>query len=166
MLQKIISGGQTGVDSAALKLALDLNLTTGGWCPPDGKNEDGLIFSGYGLKRTPYRRSKNAPDVARSLRTEWNVRDSDASLILKSESFDEGTQWTIKAAVLHEKPYIVLDLKERSEAQQRLVLTWLRDIKPNTLNVAGPAESIASGIEKLTYSFLYDVFTHVIKNYK
>ena len=79
---KIISGGQTGVDRAALKAAQDLGFPTGGWCPPGRLAEDGIIPDRFPLKETPDDRSKDAPHIPRSQRTEWNVRDSDATLLI------------------------------------------------------------------------------------
>ena len=74
MLAKIVSGGQTGVDRAALDVALDLSLPCGGWCPKGRKAEDGPIAAHYPLTETPL---DSYPQ-----RTEWNVRDSDGTLVL------------------------------------------------------------------------------------
>jgi len=80
---KIISGGQTGVDQAALITAQKIGLETGGWCPPGRVCESGTIPEYFPLKETPQERSPDAVDVPRSQRTEWNVRDSDATLIVR-----------------------------------------------------------------------------------
>src|ERR1044072_8521121 len=93
---KVISGGQTGVDQAALRAAEACGLEIGGWCPPGPESEDGAIPKRYPLRETPVERSRDAPDVPRSLRTEWNVRDSDAVLVLKAPSaqpLDPGSAW-------------------------------------------------------------------------
>lgn len=71
---KIVSGGQTGVDRAALDVALELGLPCGGWCPKGRKAEDGVIHSRYPLKETPSEEYNE--------RTTWNVRDSDGTLIV------------------------------------------------------------------------------------
>ena len=72
-LKKIISGGQTGVDRAALDFAIEHDIPYGGWCPKGRKAEDGPIGSRYLLKETP---TSTYPQ-----RTEWNVRDSDGTVI-------------------------------------------------------------------------------------
>ena len=74
MFTKIISGGQTGVDRAALDVALELGLPCGGWCPRGRRAEDGPIDPRYPLTETPW---DGYPQ-----RTEWNVRDADGTLIL------------------------------------------------------------------------------------
>src|SRR5438132_11535718 len=111
MVQKIISGGQTGADQAALDVAMALGIECGGWCPPGRMCENGQIPSGYPLKETPTERSSNAPEVPRSQRTEWNVRDAEATLILKStdQRTDMGTEWTIQCAINYAKPYLIIN---------------------------------------------------------
>ena len=78
----IVSGGQTGVDQAALRAAQALGLRGGGWCPPGRACESGTIPVQFEMIETPSERSALAPEVARSQRTEWNVRDADATLIV------------------------------------------------------------------------------------
>jgi len=74
MFAQVVSGGQTGVDRAALDVASELGLPCGGWCPQGRKAEDGPLVSRYPLKETP------SADYFQ--RTEWNVRDSDGTLVL------------------------------------------------------------------------------------
>src|SRR4051794_16307480 len=102
MLKKIISGGQTGVDRAALDVALELDLPCGGWCPRGRRSEDGAIPDRYPLSETP---SEEYPE-----RTEWNVRDSDGTLILTRGTPDRGTALTQRLANRHRKPLFVVDL--------------------------------------------------------
>src|SRR6266404_7590609 len=83
-LKKIISGGQTGVDQGALRAAKECRLEIGGWCPPGRVRETGTIPPEFPLKETARERSADAPDVPRSQRTEWNVRDSDATLVIRA----------------------------------------------------------------------------------
>jgi len=81
-IRKIISGGQTGVDQAALRAAVAVGVEIGGWCPPNKECETGKIPAELPLVPTDKARSDLAPDVPRSLRTELNVRDSDATCII------------------------------------------------------------------------------------
>src|SRR5215469_12366673 len=97
MLTRVISGGQTGVDQAALRAAASLGIATGGWCPPGRIAEDGVIPDHFPLTETPDERSADAPDIPRSQRTEWNVRDSDGTLLLfqgEPEARGAGTRFT------------------------------------------------------------------------
>jgi hypothetical protein len=142
---KVVSGGQTGVDRAALDTAIALGLAYGGWCPRGGWAEDfptppGLLARYPGLVETPSR------DPAK--RTRWNVRDSDRTLILiDAGGFDRsrGTVLTLRLARQYHRPHLVVDL-DRSDAASR-VSAWLGDAAGDfTLNVAGPRESGAPGI--------------------
>ena len=74
LLRRVVSGGQTGVDRAALDVAIALGFAHGGWCPAGRLAEDGPIDARYPLRETP--------SADPSQRTEWNVRDSDATLVL------------------------------------------------------------------------------------
>lgn len=162
-LAKVISGGQTGVDQAALQAAQDAVLTVGGWCPPGRVCEGGTIPERFALQETPYERSERAPDVPHSLRTEWNVRDADGTLILYSDQLpaDAGTLWTQQVANRLHKPLLLTCLS--SPTAERAVLDWLAAYAVQALNVAGPSEKTSSGIEKLTHAFLYSIFRQAIK---
>ena len=84
-LALVLSGGQVGIDRAALDAAMAAGLSCGGWCPPGRASESGPIPATYPLRETPEDRSPAAPEVPRSLRTDWNVRDADAVLVLLDE---------------------------------------------------------------------------------
>ena len=99
---KIISGGQTGVDRAALDVAKALAIPCGGWCPRGRKAEDGIIDARYNLQETP---SQNYAQ-----RTEWNVRDADATLIIYQQPLEGGTLLTKEYAEKKGKPCFVADL--------------------------------------------------------
>lgn len=136
MLEKIISGGQTGVDRAALDTAIANRIAHGGWCPKGRKAEDGVIGTDYSLRETDnddYRR-----------RTEWNVRDSDATLILCAGPPIGGTALTIEFARTYHKPVYVLDIDEQHDVTA--LITWLHGNRIRILNVAGPRESNYKGI--------------------
>lgn len=159
MVIKIISGGQTGVDRAALDTALELSIEHGGWCPPNRVAEDGIIPEKYNLIETQKERSKYAPNIARSQRTRLNVRDSDATLILLpgSNCVDSGTQWTITCCTELQKEYLLCNPFD--ELAKTEILNWIRRKKPEVLNIAGPSEGTFPKIYKHTLLLLKSVFS-------
>jgi hypothetical protein len=146
IFSRIISGGQTGVDRAALDAAMDLGLQVGGWCPKGRRAEDGPISVRYPIKETG---SYYYP-----VRTERNVLDSDGTLILTWGKPQGGTALTIKLARVLKKAYVVIDLSSQEEACS--VREWGRNNNIKILNVAGPRESERPGI--------YDQAVRFIKN--
>lgn len=143
---RVVSGGQTGVDRAALDLALERGIPCGGWCPAGRAAEDGPIAARYPLRETP------SADPAQ--RTRWNVRDSDATLILAAEPLHGGTALTRSAAQEAGRPVRVVDPAGGDAAGVR---AWLDDLAPAVLNVAGPRESECPGIQDLARRFLREV---------
>lgn len=147
-LKKIISGGQTGVDRAALDFILNnpqLKIACGGWCPKGRKAEDGIIPAKYPLKET------NTSKYAE--RTELNVKYSDGTLIIFTNTLDKGTLLTKKLAMKYNKPiYVYSGIKEKKEIKE--IKKWLKIKNIKTLNIAGPRESNAPGIYKFTYHLL------------
>lgn len=133
---KVISGGQTGVDRAALDAALRLGYACGGWVPKGRRAEDGPIDQMYPLSET------KSSDYA--VRTRQNVEDSDATLILTRGEPTDGTRDTLDLAQELGKPYHIVDLNRTKSPLA--ALRWLESKKPETLNVAGPRESTAPGI--------------------
>ena len=136
MIRKIVSGGQTGVDRAALDVALELGIPCGGWCPRGRPAEDGPLPARYPLAETPI--------AAYRQRTEWNVRDSDGTLILTRGRPRGGTSLTAAYARRLGKPYLVLDLDQAADLEA--VRGWARANRVQVLNVAGPRESERPGI--------------------
>lgn len=136
MVEKMISGGQTGVDRAALDVGLALNLPVGGWCPKGRRAEVGVIPDCYPLLETP------EPDY--ETRTRRNVEDSDGMLILNCGPLDGGTALTVELARQMGKPYWVIALED--ETDQAAFHAWLDANQINTLNVAGPRESKRQGV--------------------
>jgi hypothetical protein len=141
---KIISGGQTGVDRAALDLALELGIPCGGWCPQGRKAEDGPIDLRYPLTET------HSPDYP--VRTERNVLEADGTLIMTAGPLKGGTALTVRLALRHKKPHWITDFTHRTEPGA--VRVWIEKNKLNILNVAGPRESEAPGIHDRTFDFL------------
>ena len=144
LIEKIVSGGQTGVDRAALDAALALGIPCGGWCPRGRRAEDGILPARYPLRETPL------DDYAQ--RTTWNVRDSDGTLILTRGPTTGGTAQTVDDAVQLHKPYLVVDLAESPDAAA--VRDWLAQHRIRALNVAGPRESKSPGIYRDASQFL------------
>jgi len=147
-VEKIICGGQTGVDRAALDVALELGISCGGWCPKGRKAEDGPIAARYPLQETS--------SVNYSVRTEKNVRESDGTLVLTKGQPKAGTALTIKFAQKHKKPYLVRDLFVRKDFGT--VRIWLEVNKIRVLNVAGPKESEVPEVHDRAFEFLKDLF--------
>lgn len=148
MICRIVSGAQTGVDRAALDVALALGLDCGGWVPAGRRAEDGVVPAEYpGLEAT------HSPDPA--VRTRLNVRDSDATLLITRGVPVGGSALTLETARRLGKPVLHLDLARRSvdEAVQELE-EWLAAVRPATLNVAGPRHSEDRRIYALAESVL------------
>lgn len=139
----IISGGQTGADRAALDFAIEYGIPHGGWCPRWRLAEDGAISSRYALCETPSRRYAQ--------RTEWNIRDSDATVAFTlAAELKGGTLLTIELAKRLKKP--VLHLTRETLAIQfseedlissaaELLQAFIAEHRVDILNVAGPRAS-------------------------
>jgi hypothetical protein len=149
MFSKIISGGQTGVDRAALDIALELGFPCGGWCPKGRRSEDGPIPERYPLRETV---SSVYPE-----RTRRNVLDSDGTLVLTDGPPTGGTALTIELANRHGKPCLVLDLADRPEPEA--VRNWAQAHDVHVLNVAGPRASEKPGIYSQAAQFLRQTLT-------
>jgi len=149
---KIISGGQTGVDRAALDLAIERGMGWGGWCPKGGWAED---FPNAPGLLPQYPRLKEMPQSNPLQRTEWNVRDSDAALIITGGggmSVSVGTGRARQWARQHGKPELVVDAtdaKASAHASAWLAAQRKRFGSDMTLSIGGPRESEAPGIYAL-----------------
>jgi hypothetical protein len=149
--QRIVTGGQSGVDRAALEVALRLGLPCGGWCPAGRRAEDGPIPARFPL------REALSPDYEQ--RTEWNVWDSDGTLVLNRGELEGGTLYTVRIADRIGRPFRVIDLDRwKDPAETREVLAgirrWIEEEGLVTLNVAGPRESKSPGIGAVAVRFL------------
>jgi len=144
IVKMIISGGQTGVDRAALDWAIAHGVPHGGWCPAGRKAEDGAIDAKYQLQETESANYR--------VRTACNVRYSDATLILNRGELEGGSLETLRIAEREGKPPLVIQVDdERGAANLR---KWLGQVQPGVLNVAGPRESKRPGIYAAAYAEL------------
>lgn len=149
---RIVSGGQTGVDRAALDAALELGIPCGGWCPKGRLTEDGPLDERYPLQETP--------SEVYEQRTLWNVRDADATLILAARTpLSGGTQYTLEAAEGLRKPYRVVVLD--GSASFTFAADWIGNRALKVLNVAGPRESGAPGIYRKAHAFMVNLLRYL-----
>ena len=127
---KIISGGQTGADRAALDWAIFRDIPHGGWCPKGRKAEDGKIPPQYQFTETP--------SASYLQRTEWNVRDSDGTVIFTvAAELAGGSKRTADFAKKHCKPWLHLSKRGSYESASERLLTFIRENNIKILNVAG-----------------------------
>jgi hypothetical protein len=147
LVRRIVAGGQTGVDRAALDWAIDHQVEHGGWCPQGRRADDGRIADRYALRETE--------SAGYAERTKRNVRESDATLILNVGALEGGSLLTQRVAAAAGKPYLVVPLDSPGRAAEiRRVLNWLGSDAFLTLNVAGPRERSRPGIHALAYVLL------------
>ncbi len=146
-LPQIVSGGQTGAERAALDWAIRNGVKHGGWCPLGRRAEDGALDPRYKLTET------ESPGYRR--RTIWNVRDSDATLIVNIGDLDGGSLETLKAAARLAKPCLVVQAdRGPAEILDRQFIEWLNAKSIAKLNIAGPRESKRPGIYAATLDLL------------
>ena len=152
MIAKLISGGQTGADIAALDVALRHGFPHGGWCPKGRRSEDGPIPSRYNLVETP---------LANYLqRTEWNVRDSDGTVVVTlGAKATGGSLATIRMVRRMGRPCLHLALRGIGYQDPALLLQWfIQENRIAVLNVAGSRESKEAGIHRRVMEVLEDAF--------
>jgi hypothetical protein len=146
---KIISGGQSGVDRAALDWAIASDIKHGGWCPRGRLSEDGPIATVYQLKELESDRYAD--------RTRRNVDDSDATLILYGHKLEGGTLLTAQYARQKMKPMFKVRL---FGARPTIRLQeWLIEVRPKCLNIAGPRASTQPKIYEIAFDYLSEVFS-------
>lgn len=144
MIKKIVSGGQTGVDRGALLLARTIGLESGGWCPRNRRAEDGRIDADFPLQETPLHHYWQ--------RTQWNVRDSDGTMLLHRGKISRGTALTWRTTKELDKPCCLVDMNQPVVASR--ILKWLDHFRIEILNVAGPRESENPGIQEQAFQML------------
>lgn len=139
VFDRIVSGGQTGADRAALDWARQHGVPHGGWCPKGRLASDGPLPAHYPLQETE--------SAGYRQRTRLNVSDSDATLILNTGMLDGGTLQTLRFARTLGKPHLVIQLDELTpDEAAKQVRVWLGEGRFSTLNVAGPREEKRPGI--------------------
>src|SRR5262245_38989221 len=147
MLSKIISGGQTGADRAALYWAIDRGKAHGGWCPNGRKAEDGTIDRRYSLTETP------SEDY--SQRTEWNVRDSDGTAVFSiRRELQGGSLLTAGLAGRYNKPLIHLCAQDEGTNHAHELRSFIEEFGISVLNIAGPRESDEPGVYRFVWRVL------------
>jgi putative molybdenum carrier protein len=147
-LDRIVSGGQTGVDRAALDIAIALGIPHGGWIPAGRRTEDGPLSNDYHLTETS---TAGYPE-----RTMRNVRDSDATLVVTRGRPTGGTALTVGLAKKLGRPFLLFDLT--GDPNPSAINNWLVSRDVSILNVAGPRESTAPGIYDEVVILLRQVF--------
>jgi 23S rRNA pseudouridine1911/1915/1917 synthase len=148
-VSRVISGGQTGVDRAALDVAIALKIPHGGWCPKGRLAEDGPIDEQYQLIEN------ESKDYA--VRTRQNVIDSDGTLILIEEVLQGGTRLTQRIANQLNKPCLCLRLVDDPQVDE--VLSWMEKNAVRDINIAGPRGSHSETIYSRANVFCQKLFT-------
>lgn len=165
VIEKIVSGGQTGVDRAALDAALGVGMPIGGWCPSGRRAENGLIPAKYPLKQTAAR--------SYAVRTEWNVRDSDGTLIVVLNDISTGTRLTVNQARDQKKPSMIVHLRpptgpnlftDENSLNEQIdsVVEWLIAHRIRVLNVAGPRGSSHQNVYQESRRFVELLLERVV----
>lgn len=150
MLKKIVSGGQTGVDRAALEWALVAGTECGGWCPAGRTAEDGPIEPRFPLRETP------AGGYAQ--RTEWNVRDSDGTVLFsRVPEIGGGTKLTKKFTSKWNRPCLVI-VETTTRAPSQKLREFVEKNFIENLNVAGPREETEPGLAEFVRMVLDGAF--------
>ncbi|HHH36439.1 MAG TPA: molybdenum cofactor carrier [Gammaproteobacteria bacterium] len=136
VIEKIISGGQTGVDRAALDAAQAAGVACGGWCPAGRAADDGPIPARYPLQETL--------NIDHTVRTGANVRDSDATLMLNRGLLQGGTAYAVEIAKHMNRPVMVIDLDAPPDLD--MIVAWLEQHEVRVLHIGGPREASRPGI--------------------
>ena len=149
-VEGIISGGQTGVDRAALDFALARGIPCGGWCPKGRRSEDGIIPEKYPLKETS--------TTGYHVRTRKNIHSSDGTLIIvKDVAMDRGTKLTKELCAKLQKPCFIVSGVHAGEKEK--FQEWLSNNHICTLNIAGCREGSQPGIYDFAMKILDSVFS-------
>lgn len=151
----IVSGGQTGVDRAALDAAISVGIPYGGFIPKGRLSEDGTVPSKYQMTETE---SADYP-----FRTEQNVIHSDATLILTYLPLSGGTGFTKECCQKHRKKHLLVDLSAADDENLGKIVEWLKKIHSTVLNIAGPRESKCPGIYEKARKLLEKALGEILR---
>jgi hypothetical protein len=150
MIEKIISGGQTGADQAALDAAINLGIPHGGWIPKGRLTEDGPLSDKFNLIEMP---TESYPE-----RTKKNIRDSDGTLILSRGRLTGGSGFTEEQAIKYGKPLLHIDLSSITPFDSAVLINdWIVDYDIKVMNVAGPRAIKDSKIYQSTLDIIKSV---------
>ena len=151
MIDKIISGGQTGADRAALDFAIKHDIPYGGWVPKGRKTEDGTLSEKYRLQEMPTGQYVK--------RTEKNILDSDGTLIVSHGLLTGGSALTRELAQQHRKPWIHIDLEMISCPEAAgMIREWIERHGIKVMNVAGPRARKDPKIYEAVMDLLEELF--------
>lgn len=115
-----------------------------------------MIPAEFPLRETPQERSPDALDVPRSQRTQWNVRDSDGTLVIGKIEEDPGTNWAIACATRYKRPLLICNPDD--PIAEKKVREWVAANDLSVVSVGGSSESSAPGIGDKAYALLSAVF--------
>jgi hypothetical protein len=165
VLEKIVSGGQSGVDLAALDAAIAYDFEYGGYCPKGRINENGKIPAKYSLLQEMSGDFKNEQENYDS-RTQFNIRYSDGTLIFIPKTplpphIKDGTLFTIAEVKRQKKLFLVIDLSQPQSINAGVIIHWIKENSIKILNIAGPRESNSPGIYQLSYNLLEVILTQL-----
>ena len=148
LIEKIVSGGQSGADRAALDWAIANNVPHGGWCPRWRRAEDGRIADCYHLCETP--------GSGYSVRTRWNVRDSDITVIFSiAQQLSGGSLATFRFARQLQRPCLHLSKGKTRDPAGELRIS-IEEAGARVLNVAGPRASNEPNVAQFVAEVLDD----------
>lgn len=157
MINKVISGGQTGADRGGLDAAIELGIMHGGICPKGRKAEDGVIPEQYVMAES------NSPNYKN--RTKDNVHQSDATLIfIGGATITGGSKLTASVCTQNDKPYMVISVHCDGVKNNKAIVAFLKAHQPSVLNVAGNRESKSPGLQAKVKDILVNALRYATMN--
>ncbi len=161
MITRIISGGQTGVDIAALRAAQSLGIPTGGTMPKGWRTLTGArpeYEQMYGMRESSFR--DYAP------RSFQNAATADVTLRIATDWSSAGERCTLRAVSAAEREHFDIGLDAGMRVNCLRVdacVLWLRGFgRCLTINVAGNSEQTAPGIEAASERILRAIFSRCL----